>query len=172
MATFKRMYVCVVQTRKCHATGEIDRQGINAGELRDRIVVANCDDLAVRNGRGLRPGTIGIDRIDAAIHKNDIGWFDRRVALTGQHRCRGGENQSESYNSSQLFIPLRLKVKEMRILSVLGQQTIVRTTLENLALMYHDDLRSSAYRRESMRDKDRHFAAARCTEMLEDFRFR
>ena len=59
--------------RHRHAPGQVDNFCGLADIALDVSVAADGNNGAVVNGRGFRPATPGIDRVDATVEQNQVG---------------------------------------------------------------------------------------------------
>jgi hypothetical protein len=93
------MYVHILDARQDHASFEIHDLGVRADVCRHAIIRANVDDSSAADSNRFSPGTIGVNRIDAAVPVHGIGagdWFFTLLATGGRRyderkQCRNSD---------------------------------------------------------------------------------
>jgi hypothetical protein len=67
------MDVRVLEAREEHLAGEVDDLRARAGELADVVVRADGRDAPVADRHRVRPPSRRVDRVDGAVHEDQVG---------------------------------------------------------------------------------------------------
>src|SRR5580704_8443378 len=95
------MDVSVVESRQQQAAVEIDDFRVGAGELTDRCVVADGEDLVAVKRDRMRDRQRGILGPDFAVDQNQAGFFGVRCGTAN------AQGKKDEYTKQQLRLELR-----------------------------------------------------------------